>query len=74
MAKELAFIEVKIEPAYYANYGKVDEQELHVKVKFRGQEYHHIEQLRQSDAVSVLDYCFDRAKYHINAMIKEKEK
>jgi len=68
---ELRRIEVRIEPAYLVNYAKQDESQLHITVVYGGREYNHIELLWNSDAISVLDYCFDKAIRYIKEAIKE---
>jgi hypothetical protein len=70
--RELKNIEVKIEPYYYASPGSINLQ-LRIDVRFNGKEYHVTEALWNSDAISVLDYCFDRAKRTINNMINREE-
>ena len=69
--KELRYIKVKIEPAYLVNYAKQDESQLRITVVYDGREYNHVEILWNSDAVSVLDYCFDKAIRYIKEAIKE---
>jgi hypothetical protein len=69
--KELRRIEVKIEPAYLVNYAKADESQLNITVAYDGREYRHIELLWNSDAISVLDYCFYKAIRYIKEAIKE---
>ena len=72
--KEISRIEVIIEPAYLINYGKQDESQLRIKVRYGGKEYHQVEHLWNSDAISVLDYCLDRAITYIREAIKNTER
>ncbi len=71
--RELQYIEVKVEPSYRAVPGGV-QQALTVNVKFNGREYRNTEEMWPSDAVSVLDFCFDRAIRSIKQMIERDEK
>jgi len=68
MSNELDSIEVRIEPQYCYPGRK----QLNVTVKYKGKEYHNVEELHNSDAMSVLDYCFERTRRIINDMIKEE--
>jgi len=65
-------IEVKISPSYHVA-GSGIEGQLNITVKYNGEEYHNVENLWLSDAISVLDYCFDRSKHIIHAMIAQRE-
>jgi len=68
--RELRFIEVKIEPSYQTSVGGSEIRQLNVTVKYNGMEFHTRENLWHSDAISVLDYCFDRAKNSIKEHIE----
>lgn len=67
--RELRYIEVRVEPSYRAMPSGVEDRQLSVRVSFGGKEYHDTEIMWNSDAISVLDYCFDRAKRSIKDLI-----
>lgn len=68
--RELDFIAVKIQPSYYTRSGGSEIRELNVTVRYNGMEFNTRENLWHSDAISVLDYCFDRAKNSIKEHIE----
>jgi hypothetical protein len=72
--RELDFIEAKIEPSYGVSYGGGAIKRLHITVKYNGKEYHATENLWHSDAISVLDHCFNRAKQTIKEYIEAANK
>jgi hypothetical protein len=69
--RELECLEVKIVPSYY---GTLQINTLQIDTIYNGKKYSHEEDMYQSDAISVLDYCFERARYAITEAIKQKEK
>jgi ribosome biogenesis SPOUT family RNA methylase Rps3 len=71
--KELGYIEVKLEPSYRATQSGVEDRQLRVKVKYKGIEHSATEMLWNSDAVSVLDYCFERSRRIIHDLIDKQE-
>ncbi len=71
--RELEFIEVVIKPSYCITRDNRPQAVLRIDVKYKGEIFNAVEELWHSDAVSVLDFCFDRAKRCITETIKEKE-
>lgn len=72
--RELRYLELRLEPSYFIKPNGEEIRELRIDMKYNGNEYHRVENLWQSDAISVLDYCFDRAKRCMHEAIKEYEK
>lgn len=71
--RELGYIEVKIEPSYRATERGIEDRQISVTVRFKGKEYHDTEVMWNSDAISVVDYCFDRARRAIKDMLDREE-
>ena len=68
--RELRYIEVKVEPAYRAMPSGVEDRQLSVKVFFGGMVYQDTVIMMNSDAISVLDYCFERARRAVKDRIE----
>lgn len=67
--KELEMLEVKIKPGY--SYG---EPMLSIRIRYKGEECVHEEVMRHPDTLSVLDYCFERARQQIKDIIEAAER
>ena len=70
--RELEYIEVRIEPSYSTTCGGGVIGTMNIRVRYNGTYLNVIENMWHSDSISVLDYCFDRAKIAIKEHINEQ--
>lgn len=71
--RELECLKIELTPAYFLTPRGAENGELRITINYKGEERHFVEKLWASDAMSVVDYVWDRAKHYLDESLKEED-